>query len=149
MVTSELRQARREDIAGMHKVRMSVRENRLISTTLGEGDYVAAIETRGRGWVVDKDGEVVAFAVGDSHDGSVWALFVDPAHEGQGYGRRLHDVVVSWLREQGFARLWLTTESGTRAERFYVTAGWRRAGSAAPGEVRLELAGDARPAAGS
>lgn len=136
----QLRQAMLADIPGMHRVRMAVQENRLLSTTLGEDAYAQAMEVRGRGWVIEADGAIVAFAVGDAQDGSVWALFVHPGHEGQGHGRRLHDVMVTWLREQGCDRLWLTTEVGTRAERFYAAAGWRRAGLSAPGEVRLELA---------
>ena len=148
-MSGNLRQARRDDVAAMQRVRMSVRENRLVSTTFGDEAYLEAIEISGRGWVVEADGTVVAFAVADARDGSIWALFVDPAHEGQGYGRRLHDVMVSWLRDEGFERLWLTTETGTRAERFYLRAGWQSAGSAAPGEVRLELAVSATRHTGS
>lgn len=123
----------------MHRVRMAVRENRLVSTSISARDYVAAIESAGRGWVIELDETIVAFAVGNVETGSIWALFVEPEHQGRGYGRQLHDVVVAWLWDQGLGRLWLTTEPGTRAERFYETAGWRRVGAAAHGEVRLEL----------
>jgi GNAT superfamily N-acetyltransferase len=137
-----LRQARRSDIAGMHKVRMSVQENRLVSTTLSENDYIEAIETTGRGWVVESQGTIVAFAVGDASNGSIWALFVEPGHEGRGFGRQLHDCMVAWLWQQGLERLWLTTDPGTRAHGFYEAAGWKHAGSGAHGEVRLELVHD-------
>ena len=134
-----IRQARPSDAAQMHRVRLSVRENRLISVVLSEHDYVEAIESTGRGWVVEQQGVIVAFAVGDSSSGSIWALFVDPGHEGRGYGRRLHDIMVAWLWEQGHDRLWLTTEPGTRAERFYREAGWERVGAVPSGEDRFEL----------
>ncbi len=123
----------------MHHVRMSVRENRLVSVQLTEADYVEAIEARGRGWVAEEDGRIVAFAIGDTIDGSIWALFVEPACEGRGYGRRLHDEMVSWLWAQGHERLWLTTDPGTRAQRFYEAAGWRTIGPGSRGELRLEL----------
>jgi GNAT superfamily N-acetyltransferase len=55
--------------------------------------------------VVEVRGEVVAFAVGDARDGNIWALFVAPGHEGHGYGRRLHDIMVDWLAAQGCANL--------------------------------------------
>jgi GNAT superfamily N-acetyltransferase len=139
-----VRQARRADIAGMHRVRMAVLENRLVSMRLSENDYVVAIESTGRGWVIEQQGAIVAFAVGNAQNASIWALFVDPGHEGQGYGRQLHDVMVAWLWEQGLDRLWLTTEPGTRADRFYELAGWQRVGSADHGEVRFELMPDAR-----
>lgn len=134
-----LRVARREDIPAMHRVRMSVRENVLVSTVITEADTLEAIEVSGRGWVVETRGEVVAFAVGNSKDGNIWALFVDPNHEGRGYGRRLHDTMVDWLWSQGLGRLWLTTDPGTRAERFYMAAGWKRTGTSERGEVRFEL----------
>jgi len=133
-----LRQAVVADIPGMHRVRMAVKENRLASTVVTEADDAPAIEKTGRGWVVEIEGQVLAFAVGNKTNGNIWALFVDPAHERKGYGRRLHDEMTNWLRGQGLATLWLTTAPGTRAERFYETAGWRRAGVTAKGEVRFE-----------
>jgi GNAT superfamily N-acetyltransferase len=89
--------------------------------------------------VVEQQQAIVAFAVADGQNGSVWALFVEPAHEGKGYGRRLYDVMVHWLRSQGHGRLWLTTTPGTRAQRFYEAAGWKQAGSAGDGDMRFEL----------
>lgn len=135
-----LRLARRGDIAGMHRVRLAVRENRLTSSAITQADYVPAIEETGRGWVIEDAGGIVAFAVGNAVTGNIWALFVDPAHEGRGHGRSLHDAMVRWLWSQGCKRLWLTTQPGTRAQRFYEAAGWRPAGDAAHGEVAYELA---------
>lgn len=123
----------------MHRVRMSVRENRLVSMQLTEAHYVDAMETTGRGWVVELHGTIVAFAIGDTSNASIWALFVDPSCEGRGFGRQLHDEMVGWLWQQGHERLWLTTDPGTRAQRFYEAAGWRTVGPGTHGEVRLEL----------
>ncbi|WP_157994263.1 GNAT family N-acetyltransferase [Peristeroidobacter agariperforans] len=117
---------------------MSVLENRLVSRQLSEQDYRVEIEVTGRGWVIETEGNIVAFAVGNAATGSIWALFVEPGHEGRGYGRQLHDTMVAWLWEQGHDRLWLTTESGTRAARFYEAAGWRQVGETAD-ELRYEL----------
>lgn len=141
-----LRGALRADIPAMHRVRMSVRENRLRTRTITEADYVPAMETHGRGWVIEESGEVVGFAVGDKRDGNIWALFVHPDHEGRGYGRQLHDAMVAWLWSQGLEQLWLTTQPGTRAQAFYEAAGWQRAGRTDHGELRFELRG---PAGGS
>lgn len=134
-----IREAQASDAAAMHRVRMSVQENRLVSVALSEHDYVVAIAETGRGWVVESQGDIVAFAVGNSQSGSVWALFVEPSHERRGYGRQLHKVMVEWLWNQGHHRLWLTTEPGTRAERFYRDAGWEQVGAVPGGEVRFEL----------
>jgi GNAT superfamily N-acetyltransferase len=123
----------------MHAVRMVVRENRLRSSVVTEEHYVPAIEQLGRGWVAEVDGQVVGFAIGNGETGNIWALFVDPEHEGQGHGRALHDAMVEWLFSRGLRHLWLGTDPGTRAERFYVAAGWRCTGKAANGEALYEL----------
>ena len=133
------RQATESDIPAMHRVRLAVRENRLSDPArITEADYKAALTELGRTWVVEEDGEVVAFATG-YRSGSIWALFVHPDHEGRGHGHALHSTVVSWLWSLGLTRLWLTTGPDTRAERFYVSRGWRPCGHAASGELRLEL----------
>ena len=81
----------------------------------------------------------MGFAIGNAETGNIWALFVDPEHEGRGHGRALHDAMVEWLFARGLAHLWLGTEPGTRAERFYRAAGWRCTGKAANGEALYEL----------
>ncbi len=134
-----LRVAVAADIRSIQSVRASVRENRLVSTVITDEDVRMAIEETGRGWVVEADGEVVAFAIGNAATGNIWALFVHPSHEGRGYGRQLHDAMVAWLCTSGLQRLWLTTEPGTRAQRFYESAGWKLTGTTAGGELRYEL----------
>lgn len=122
----------------MHGVRLAVRENALLDPgRITHADYLAALDAVGHTWVVEVDGAVVAFATG-YRDGSVWALFVEPAHEGRGYGTALHAVVVDWLFSLGHARLRLTTGPGTRAERFYLARGWQPAGTDPGGDVQLE-----------
>jgi GNAT superfamily N-acetyltransferase len=116
-----------------------VKENRLVSTIISDEDVRVAIEETGRGWVVEEDGEVVAFAIGNATTGNIWALFVRPESEGRGYGRQLHDAMVNWLFAAGLDRLCLTTEPGTRAQRFYEAAGWRLVGTTQSGELRYEL----------
>jgi GNAT superfamily N-acetyltransferase len=64
---------------------------------------------------------------------------VHPDHEGRGYGRALHDAMVEWLWSQGLHTLWLTTDPGTRAQKFYERAGWQLVGPASHGEQRYEL----------
>jgi GNAT superfamily N-acetyltransferase len=139
-----LRQATRDDIPAMHRVRLAVRENRLTSSAIREAHYLPAIEVTGRGWVVEVDGAIVAFAIGNAQTGNIWALFVDPDHERRGYGRRLHDVMVAWLFSRGLETLWLTTGPNTRAQGFYEAAGWQRTGMVTGGDVRYELSSAAR-----
>ena len=99
---------------------------------------IEAMENTGRGWVIEVDARVVAFAIGNAQTGNIWALFVEPAYEGRGFGKRLHDAMLSWLWAQGLKRLFLTTEKGTRAQRFYLRAGWRDRGEQSNGEILFE-----------
>jgi GNAT superfamily N-acetyltransferase len=135
-----LRLATRGDIAAMHQLRLSVLENNLSDPgRVVLQDYVSMIEEHGRGWVYEVDGAIVGFAVGNDRRRNIWALFVAPGFEGRGIGRALHDTMVTWLFERSREPLWLTTEPNTRAERFYVAAGWQRKGIETNGELRFEL----------
>lgn len=136
-----LRIATRADVAAIQRVRRDVRENRLVSRVISDDEVVEHLERLGRGWIVEEGGEIAGFAIGRLRDGNIWALFVDPAHERRGYGRRLHDAMVAWMFAQGLPKLWLSTEVGTRAERFYRAAGWMDAGLVSGGrERRFEMA---------
>jgi len=135
----KLRQAVAADIPGIQRVRASVRENRLTSTTIADEAVLEAIEVTGRGWVVESEGEIVGFSIGNARNGNIWALFVRPDHERCGHGRCLHDTMLEWLWSQGLDRLWLTTEAGTRAQGFYEVAGWQPTGRTDSGEVRYEM----------
>ena len=42
------------------------------------------------------------FSPGDPRDGSIWALFVDPADEGRGIGRALLALACDTVRVAGF-----------------------------------------------
>jgi GNAT superfamily N-acetyltransferase len=133
-----LRIATRDDIAEMQRIRMAVRENQLVSIVLTAADYERHLTNSARTWVALVDGRVAGFAAGDRATANLWALFVDPPHERRGLGRALHDDCVAWLLEATPA-IWLTTERGTRADRFYRAAGWRETGRTVSDEVRLEL----------
>ncbi len=143
-MSAQLRQATTADIPEIQRVRHSVKENRLTSRVILDDEVAASIEGLGRGWVAEVNGRIVGFSIanctaGADQTGSIWALFVEPAFEGQGHGRRLHDAAVDWLWSCGRERLWLSTEADTRAERFYELSGWQRCGLTPDGEVRFEM----------
>ncbi len=79
----ELRVATLHDIPAMHRVRMSMRENRLRSR-IGPTDYANAMTKPGKGWVVGTHDKGLGFAVGNRTNGNIWALCADPCHEGRG-----------------------------------------------------------------
>jgi GNAT superfamily N-acetyltransferase len=111
----------------MSRIRLAVKENALSDPTrITREMYEDYLERSGRGWVAETDGEIRAFCYANKVDASIWALFVDPAHEGQGLATSLLKQAVDWLFETGHARVHLTTGAGTRADRFYAAQGWRR-----------------------
>ena len=138
-----LREAAVEDIQQMHVVRISVKENQLSNPGLiSFTDYEDYLINRGKGWVVEVQNTVVGFAIVDLIDKNVWALFVHPNYEGQGYGRRLHDEMMSWYFDQTQDTIWLSTGLHTKAEKFYSKAGWQQIAIEPNGELRFEMSFD-------
>lgn len=107
----------------MKVIRDNVRENALVTLTIGEADYVNAMAV-GRAWVALDGDEVVGFACGRLREGDVWALFVRESHEGRGLGNALMDAVEAWMFAEGIDPILLTTAPVTRAERLYRKRGY-------------------------
>lgn len=126
----------------MQRIRLSVRENRLIDPSrITVADYQAALDRLGVTWVAEVEQRMAGFASA-YRDGSIWALFVHPDFAGQGVGHALHQQMIAWLWSNGLDKAWLSTEQGTRAERFYRARGWRdgdRNTQLTSGEVELVL----------
>src|SRR5947209_20634876 len=83
------RQATLSDIPRLVEIRGAVRENRLSDpgrVTLADYEWQII---NGPTYVWDDGGLIKGMSVGDPRDGSIWALFVDPAFEGRGIGRVL------------------------------------------------------------
>ena len=113
----------------MSRIRLAVRENALSNPArITMQMYRDHLDALGRGWVAELDGEVIGFSYADCSDGSIWALFVDPAREGLGAGKALLRLAVDWLFEIGFDEIRLGTAADTRADRFYAAQGWTREG---------------------
>lgn len=121
-----VRRAYRSDISAMHSIRLGVHENQLSDRTrVTEADYGPLLDGHGRGWVAEAQGAILGFVIVSAKDRKLWALFVDPHAEGRGVGRALHNALLAWAADSGLSSLRLTTDRGTRAERFYKAAGWR------------------------
>ncbi len=82
---------------------------------------------------------VIAFAMADMTESTVFALFTHPDHEGRGAGKALMSRLVSELKARGHRIISLSTDPNTRAHRFYLTQGWIETGRLDNGEISLEL----------
>ena len=119
---------------------MAVRENVLNNPLLvTKADYVRYLTESGKGWVCEANQLVAGFAIIDSVKNNIWALFVDPAQEGNGIGKSLQSTMLNWHFAQRNEPLWLTTSPGTRAEKFYRISGWKEAGRDRNGEIIFEM----------
>lgn len=140
LAPATFRRATVADIPDMSRIRLAVTENRLRDPgRVTRQMYEDFLERDGRGWVARVDGVTVAFSYASKLDGSIWALFVDPGHEGKGLAKALLGLATAWLFDIGFAGITLDTGAGTRADLFYARQGWTRGGAGAA-DVRYTLA---------
>jgi len=134
------REANEQDIPQIQVVRLAVRENVLSDPALvTDEDCKNYISDRGKGWVCEIGHRIVGFAIADLKENNIWALFLDPAHEKQGIGRSLHDMMLKWYFAQTDQTVWLSTSPNTRAEAFYRRAGWKEVGVYGKGEIKFEM----------
>lgn len=136
-----LRPATAADIPAIFAIRLAVRENAMTEAALAANGVTPAaiadmLATTAAGWIA---GAAQGFAIADAEDGSLFALFVHPDHEGRGLGRALLRRAESWLASQGWREAWLFTgaDRALRAQGFYRAQGWQAAGWAPAGEERL------------
>jgi GNAT superfamily N-acetyltransferase len=137
-----VREAVAADIPAMHAIRMDVRENTLSDPSwLTPEVYRAHLGDAGvsNSWVCERDGRILGFSVARRAQADIWALFVDPAHEGRGIGRRLIAAATDWLFAQGVDTVSLSTTPDTRADAFYRANGWQRGELTDKGEVMFRL----------
>jgi ribosomal protein S18 acetylase RimI-like enzyme len=94
-----------------------------------------------RGWLVEDEGSVVAFAMGDRSNGEVQVVAVHPGYEGRGYGKAVLAAVVDWLVAEGHAEVWLyaARDPAVRATGFYRRLGWTPTGEVKGSDEVLSL----------
>ncbi len=119
------------DLPEITRIRTSVAENHLSVEQMAEigitHDSIAAEMAAGDlgCWVAVDGAAITGFAMADRRDGTIFALFMDAAHEGKGHGSALLGACEDWLRNKGHAEACLTTGRDTRAFAFYLRRGWR------------------------
>jgi GNAT superfamily N-acetyltransferase len=130
-----IRAATVADIPRLRELRGSVHENRLSDpsrVTIADYEW-HVVHAPIHVW--EDDGVIKGLSAGDPRDGSIWALFVDPAFEGRGIGQALIMAATNSIAAAGHRVARLSTEPGTRAERFYLRNGWMAKGHTERGEI--------------
>jgi GNAT superfamily N-acetyltransferase len=72
-------------------------------------------------------------------ENNIWALFIDPEFEKKGIGQKLHKIMMDWYFSQTKETVWLGTDINTRAEKFYIKAGWTEVGLHGLTEIKFEM----------
>jgi GNAT superfamily N-acetyltransferase len=134
------REANNRDIVAMHKVRVAVMENKLSDAfRINYADYSEHITKRGKGWVCELRKTIVGFGITDLISNNIWALFVEPAYENKGIGKKLQRMMLEWYFLHTRQPVSLTTKAGTRAELFYRKSGWKESGYNSNGEMLFTM----------
>jgi GNAT superfamily N-acetyltransferase len=133
-----LRRATPADIPRIMEIRGSVRENRLSDPSRVTIADVLWHIAHSPIHLWDERGVIKGFSAGDPRDGNIFALFVDPAFESQGIGQALILAACRSLTAAGHRIARLSTDPGTRAERFYLRNGWHAKGLDGRGEMVFE-----------
>jgi GNAT superfamily N-acetyltransferase len=123
-----IRNANESDIPRIVEIRGAVHENKLRDPSRVTVEDLRWFIANPGIFVWDEDGRIVGFSAADPRNGNIVALFMDPAYEGHGFGRLLFERACTVLRTAKCERMWLTTSPGTRAEKFYLKAGWKVTG---------------------
>jgi ribosomal protein S18 acetylase RimI-like enzyme len=130
-----IRTATREDIPRLFEIRGAVRENRLGDPSRVTVALCEWLIENSAFWLWVEDGRTQGFSAADPRNGSIFGLFVDPAYEGRGIGRRLLPLACDTLRKAGYQSATLITEPATRAEKFYRRDGWIEIGRENDGQI--------------
>lgn len=127
----KIRVATSSDVADMFRIRISVNENKMTMAELAAYGVTpeslpGMLSGGGQGWVAEHDSKLVAFAMAEASDATIFALFVEPTYEGKGIGRRLMAEAEQWLTVMGCTQAWLETDRDIdlRANGFYRHLGW-------------------------
>lgn len=130
-----LRAATPADLPRIGVIRQAVKENVLHDPSKVSDEEVAWYMEQAIFLVSEEGGEVVGFTCANHQTALVWALFIDPDHEGRGHGRALLEAALERLAGNGHRQAYLTTGAATRASRFYRRHGWRDMGLALDGQT--------------
>ncbi|AVX37708.1 TPA: GNAT family N-acetyltransferase [Yersinia enterocolitica] len=141
-MTINIRPAQASDVESIFTVRTSVTENHLsreemLVMGISETTVCNMIEENLCAWVATDDDEVVGFSMILREKGSLFGLFVLPAYEGRGIGRRLTKIAEQELFKQHKVA-WLETDKNSRAAKFYMQLGWGNKTQLNGAYIRLE-----------
>lgn len=140
----KIRPAKPVDVPALFHIRTFVRENHLSREQLAglgisETSIAEMISSAPCAWVAISGNEAVGFSMIDIAEGSLFAAFVLPSHEGMGFGAELVRAAENQLFRQ-HCEIWLETAENSRAAGFYRHLGWDNEVTVEDDQIRLTKA---------
>ena len=141
-MSSQIRTADTLDVAGIFHVRTTVSETissmvELSNIGITETSITKMIASHQCACVAAQDDDVIDFSMIDVDEGSQFAAFVLPSHQGQSVGRGLVEAAEA-APFACHAVCWLETESRALAAGYYRRLGWTHEQNIGNGDIRLE-----------
>ena len=124
----KMRVATTEDVEALFEIRTNVKENHesreeLVSVGITPATVAKMLAEDSHAWIIEADGELVAFLMAKGPERTIFAIFARPEYEGRGFGWKLMEAEEQWLWSPGVGEIWITTggEGWLRAHGFIGT----------------------------
>lgn len=130
-----------QHLKDVYDIRFSVHENLVHGHQIQYLQREQALDDirQGGGWICKKNNDCVGYGLGIFiPEPLIGGLFVKPDYHHKGIGSHLLSLVTTWFFEQDTAEISLTTDAGSKAERFYRQRGWQPAGVDEFGQLILK-----------
>ena len=134
-----IRSVRETDIPEIIEFRKSPTLGITLPEARSTAEYKNYLLERGKGWLCIQDDQIVALGVVDMEENNIWALIVNGQSQEYDCGNKLHEILLDWYFAFKADPLWLSADSGSKEEAFYLAQGWLRTGIMANGEMRFEM----------
>jgi hypothetical protein len=134
-----IRSVRRADIPEILEFRKASILGITVPKATREAEYRDYLIEHGKGWLCIQNDQIVAFGAVDIEASNLWALMVNSLSQEYECGNKLHEILLDWYFAVKSDPLWLSADSGSGEEAFYLTRGWHRTGIMANGEMRFEM----------
>jgi GNAT superfamily N-acetyltransferase len=138
--------AQPDDIKTLFAIRTSVVENyqsyeEIAALGITPDSVATMLQTDCRAWIARLDGQTIGFSIANQTEATILGLFVLPAFEGCGAGRRLMEAAEAWLWSKDIQEIWLVTgnDPKLRAYGFYLHLGWIPVGVELDGAFKGEM----------
>jgi hypothetical protein len=135
-----IRSAKESDLPAIIEICKSVEENHLTATTIADAEACRAYLTEDyKVWLCFQGEEIVGIGVVDMKEHHIPMLIFKPGQEDYKCDDKIQELLLAWFYASRNEDLTLETDGDSRAEEFFLSRGWIRAGITADGHTRFKM----------